>query len=190
MSTTWSRTLCVLLLLLALPAGAAERGFPLITVYPPETHKAGPQTFDITQDGRGVLHFGNLHGLVTYDGAWWELHTLPNEQVALAVATDRRGRIALGLMGDFGYLARDAKGASIYHSLLGTLPKPQQSIGDVRQICATPAGFLFVAEKSLIAWNGSGARAIAQFSAEDAPRGCYSDGAEVFLRGPKGLQRW
>lgn len=171
MSPNWSRTLCVLLLL-AFPAGAAERGFPLITVYPPETHKAGPQTFDITQDSRGVLHFGNLHGLVTYDGAWWELHKLPNEQVPLSLANDASGRIALGLLNDLGFMARDARGSYEYHSLLETLPAEQRQVGDVRSICATPAGFLFVAEKSLIVWNVGAARRIATFTAEDAPRGC------------------
>src|SRR5689334_15742578 len=194
MSSTWSRTLCVLLLLAfgAGPAGrvvAAERGFPLITVYPPETHKAGPQTFDITQDSRGVLHFGNLHGLVTYDGAWWELHKLPNEQVALSLATDAKGGIALGLLNDFGFLARNAKGSYEYRSLLGKLPAEQRQVGDVRSICSTPAGFLFVAERSLILWDGGSAKRIAAFPAAEAPRGCSSEGSDVLLRGPKGLHR-
>lgn len=182
------RALCVLLLL-AMRASAAERGFPLITVYPAETHKAGPQTFDVAQDGRGVLLFGNLHGLVTYDGAWWELHKLPDEQAPLALAADSRGRVALGLVGDFGYLARDAKGSYAYRSLLGSLPPAQRNVGDIRDVCVTTAGFLFVGEQQLLIWNGGSARAIAQSAAADAPRGCYSDGAEVFLRGPKGLQR-
>jgi diguanylate cyclase (GGDEF)-like protein len=182
-------TLCVLFFL-AFHAGAAERGFPLITVYPPEIHKAGPQMFDIAQDARGVLHFGNLHGLVTYDGAWWELQKLPNEQVALAVASDAKGRIALGLISDFGFLARDAKGSYGYHSLLPSLPAAERQIGDIRHICATTAGFLFVEETNLLLWNGGSASKVAKFTAEDAPRGCYSDGPEIFLRGPKGLQRF
>lgn len=194
MSSTWSRALCVLLLLAfgAGPAGravAAERGFPLITVYPPEAHKAGPQTFDITQDSRGVLYFGNLHGLITYDGAWWELHKLPNEQVVLSLATDPAGRIALGLLNDLGYLARDTKGSYQYHSLLETLPAGQRQVGDVRAICATSAGFLYVAEKSLLLWSSGAAKRIATFTAEDAPRGCSGEGADVLLRGPKGLHR-
>ena len=189
MSTTWCRALCVLFLL-AFRAGAAERGFPLITVYSPETHKAGPQTFDITQDARGVLHFGNLHGLVTHDGAWWELTKLPNEQVSLSVAADARGRIALGLMNDFGYLGRDAKGAYAYHSLLETLPAEERAVGDVRAICATPAGFVFVAETSVLVWNGGPAKRVATFRPEDAPRGCSAEGADVLLRGPKGLHRF
>jgi hypothetical protein len=167
-----------------------QRGFPLITVYPPETHKAGPQTFAIAQDDRGVLHFGNLHGLVTYDGAWWELHKLPNEQVPLSLATDATGRMALGLLNDFGYAARDAKGAYQYPSLADTLPADQRQVGDVRSICVTPAGFLFVSERSLFVWKSGAAQRIATFTAAEAPRGCSSEGSDVLLRGPKGLSRF
>ncbi|HVG25811.1 MAG TPA: hypothetical protein VND45_16765, partial [Thermoanaerobaculia bacterium] len=189
MSTITRRALCVLLLL-ALRAGAAERGFPLITVYPPETHKAGPQTFDIAQDARGVLLFGNLHGLVTYDGAWWGLHTLPDDQAPLSLAVDARGSVALGLVGDFGFLARSAAGAYEYRSLLDTLPANEREVGDIRELCVTPAGFLFVAERSLVLWNGGPAKTVARFPAETAPRGCHSDSGGVFLRGPQGLQRF
>jgi diguanylate cyclase (GGDEF)-like protein len=189
MTVIWRRALCVLLLMSALCAAAAERGFPLITTYPAETHKAGPQTFDVAQDSRGVLLFGNLHGLVTYDGAWWSLHKLPDEQAPLSLATDARGRVALGLVNDFGYLARSANGSYEFHSLRSTLPASDGNVGDIRDLCATPAGFLFVAEKSLIVWNGGSARTVARFAAADAPRGCHSD-AEVFLRGPKGLQHF
>ena len=188
MAAIHRRALCVLLLL-ALRAGAAERGLPLITVFSAETHKAGPQTFDIAQDARGVLLFGNLHGLVTYDGAWWELQTLPDDQAPLSLATDSRGRVALGLVDDFGFLARNASGAYEYHSLLSTLPQGERGVGDIRELCVTPAGFLYVAERSLILWNGGNAKRIAQYSSETAPRGCHSDEGGVFLRGPQGLQR-
>ena len=169
---------------------AAERGFPLITVYPAEVHKAGPQNFDVAQDRDGVLYFGNLHGLVIYDGAWWQLLELPDDQVALSLATNDAGQLAMGLVGDFGYLARDASGSPIYRSLLGQLPEGQREIGDVREVCPTAAGFLYVTEKSLILWNGSKITVPATFDPESAPRGCYSEGTDVLLRGPKGMQRF
>lgn len=190
MSENWRGALGVLLLLLAFGAGAAERGFPVITVYPPEVHKAGPQTFDIAQDARGVLLFGNLHGLVTFDGAWWNLQTLPDDQAPLAIETDAKGRVAMGLVNDFGFLARNASGSYEYHSLAPTLPEAGREIGDIREICVLPSGFLYVAEKSLIVWTGQGARTVANFPLETAPRGCLSDPSGIFLRGPQGLQRF
>ena len=176
-----------LCLLTTLAAGAAERGLPLITVFPAEVHKAGPQTFDIAQDSSGVLYFGNLHGLVTYDGAWWRLRKLPDEQVALSLATDQQGRVALGLVNDFGWF--DTR-AQEYRSLNGQLPADKRAFGDVNGICATSAGFLYLTERSLLLWNGSTTRVVAEYPPAETPRGCLSEGGQVLLRGSKGLFRF
>ena len=166
--------------------GAAERGFPLITVYPPEVHKGGPQNFDVAQDARGVLYFGNLHGLMTYDGAWWRMLKLPDDQVALGVATDRHGRIGIGMVNDFGYLSPDGN----VHSLLAELPADKREVGDVRSVCTMNDGFLFVAEHSLLLWDGRTTRVAAEFDANKAPRACRSDADGVFVYGANGLQRF
>ena len=70
-------SLMLSLLIATVTTSGAERGLPQITVYPAEVHKAGPQSFDIAQDTRGILYFGNLQGLVTYDGAWWRKAATP-----------------------------------------------------------------------------------------------------------------
>ncbi|MDQ3280374.1 MAG: GGDEF domain-containing protein [Acidobacteriota bacterium] len=171
----------------ALRGFAVERGLPLITVFPAEVHKAGPQSFDIAQDSRGVLYFGNLHGLLSYDGAWWRLRKLPNEQVALSLSADTRGNLALGLVNDFGYLDPATRE---YRSLLPQLPANQRHFGDVRSICSTAAGFLYVTEKSLLLWNGKSVRVAAGVPPDAMPRGCFAEGADVLLRGPKGVQRF
>src|SRR5687768_8306883 len=167
----WRLLYCAALPWLAFAMFAAERGFPLVTVYPAEVHKAGPQTFDIAQDRQGVLYFGNLHGLVIYDGAWWRLLQLPDEQVALSLATDDKGRLALGLVNDLGYLAQDGSGSPIFRSLVEQLPADQRELGDVRDVCSTAAGFLYVAERSLILWDGTKTSIVGTFDAESAPRG-------------------
>jgi len=176
--------------LLVLCASAAERGFPLITVYPAEIHKAGPQTFDLAQDARGILYFGNLHGLVTYDGAWWHLTKLPEEQVALSVGTDARGRVAIGLVNDFGYVTHEDAGAQYsFHSLLAQLPPSKREFGDVRAVCSSSAGFLYLTEQSVILWNGGAPRIVGEFASDAAPRGCHPRANDVLLRTPKGLLR-
>lgn len=79
------------LLLLVCATGlhaATERGFPMIAVIPPEEHRGGPQTFDVAQDARGVLYFANLYGVHTYDGAWWRMIPLPDQQAALTVESN------------------------------------------------------------------------------------------------------
>jgi diguanylate cyclase (GGDEF)-like protein len=184
------RTAVAVVLLFACVARADERGVPLISVFPPEIHKAGPQTFDVAQDSRGILYFGNLHGLVTYDGAWWNLMKLPEEQVAFSVAADDRAGVALGLINDFGILTSDANGAAQYRSLVPLLPKAQREVGEVRGVCAMRGGFLFLGERTVVAWNGTTARVVNDAPVETAPHGCTPDGDGVLLRGADGLQRF
>jgi diguanylate cyclase (GGDEF)-like protein len=172
----------------ALGAGAAERGLPLLTVFPSEVHKAGPQTFDLAQDSRGILYFGNLHGLVTYDGAWWRLRKLPKDQAVLSVAADTHGTVALGLVNDFGYLAHDAGGVEEYRTLLPLLPEEARQFGNVTGVCSTTAGFLFTTEKRVVLWNGKTARLLEEVDPESAARGCFADSGGIYLRGPKGLR--
>jgi len=175
-------------ILLSWSSSAAERGFPLIAVYPAEVHRAGPQTFDVAQDPRGVLYFGNLHGLVTYDGAWWRLMKLPDDQVALSVASDANGRVVIGMVNDLGVLEHDAGGTAKLRSLLPLLPASQREVGDVRAICSTAAGFLFINERSVALWDGRAMR-VANVDPKTGPRGCSAEEAGVFVFGPGGLQR-
>ncbi|HEX8169902.1 MAG TPA: diguanylate cyclase [Thermoanaerobaculia bacterium] len=175
----------IALLCAALALRADERGFPLVTVFPPEVHKAGPQTFDVAQDPHGILYFGNLHGLLTYDGAWWRLIELPNDQVALSVAADAKGRVVAGLVDDFGELGAAPDGTPQFHSLLPLLPQAQRELGDVRGVCAVAGGFLFVAEQRVVFWDGKNAR-----TAETQQRGCVSEGPTALLRGLGGVARF
>lgn len=179
--------LAVCLAVLALSARGAERGAPLLAVYPPQVHHAGPQTFSLTQDTRGVLHFGNLHGLVTFDGAWWRLRKLPDDQVALSVAAGRDGRLALGLAGDFGYL--DAGASSAYQSLLPSLPAAKRDVGDVNAVCEAAGVFVFATERRVVTWDGTSLRIVSEPEQETAPSRCERAGNAVLLHGRAGLER-
>jgi diguanylate cyclase (GGDEF)-like protein len=174
----------------AVLAAAPERGVPLISVHRPEDHKGGPQTWDVAQDARGILYFANLYGVLTYDGAWWRLLKLPEDQAALTIESDTRGRVALGLVNDLGYLTPDRTGSMEYRSLVPLVPASAREFGDVRSICATPSGFLFITEKSLLAWEHGTIRVASTHNAETGPRRCRADGQQLYLTGPAGLQRY
>jgi diguanylate cyclase (GGDEF)-like protein len=177
-----------LLLLCGVTAFAGERGYPLITVYPPEVHKGGPQTFDVAQDSRGVLYFGNLAGLLTYDGAWWRLIKLPDDQAASALAADANGQVVVGAVDELGYVARDSGGQAQYRSLLPLLPAAVRDFGDVRAACSTSEGFLFLADHRLLLWDGQTMRISPVHDRLTSPRRCRATKSGVYLTGPNGLQ--
>lgn len=159
-----------------------------MTTYPAEVHRAGPQIFDIAQDSQGILYFGTLHGLATYDGAAWRLQKLPDEQLAMAVASDSKGGVAIGMVDDLGYLESTDQG-EVFRSLLPLIPESDRQFGHVPSICSTAAGFLYLTEQSVLLWDGARVSVAARYERQKAPRGCLAQGSEAFLRGPLGLER-
>jgi len=155
---------------------ASPRGMPLITVYPAEVHKAGPQNFRIAQDSRGVLYFGNLAGLLTWDGAWWRLLMLPGDQAPLSVATNAKGAVVIGMVDDLGQIVDDK-----FRSL------GAGDFGEVRSICTIGDAFLFVAEKQLFLWDGKSMRRAPNASAD---RACFADSGGTLLYGRNGVHRF
>lgn len=171
-------------------SAATERGFPLITVHRPEEHGGGPQTFDVAQDARGVLYFANLYGVHTYDGAWWRMIALPDEQAALTLESNAAGQVAVGMVNELGYLAPDATGSMEYRSLLPLVPQNAREFGDVRSICAIGNGFFFVTERNLLVWQNGKVRLAGTHTPQDGPRRCRADGQQLYVTTPQGLKRF
>jgi len=166
-----------------------ERGFPLVSTYSAKQHRGGTQAFATTQDRNGVLYFGTLRGAMTYDGAWWRETALPNESAVFAVAARSGPEIAVGGVDEFGWIAPGASGALAYHSLVELLPSSMRGVGDVRGICATGSAFIYVAERSVIAWGGGASRVIANLPPSTTPRRCFASGSFAYISGSEGLHR-
>jgi diguanylate cyclase (GGDEF)-like protein len=158
-----------------------DGGLPMLRVIPQSEHHGGPQMFDVAQDRRGVLYFGNLKGVLTYDGAWWGVTELPNHSAVFAVESDDAGVVAAGGVGEFGFLA-DGR----YRSLLAQLPAAQRDVGEVRGLCTSGRGFVFTGERSVIEWNGGAPRVIAELP---GPTHCRRIGGSVVLWSADGLHR-
>lgn len=177
--------LATLLFALALGARAEHRGLPVISAFPQSLHRGGAQTFDIAQDPRGILYFGNLSGVITYDGAWWRTITLPNDSAVFAIESDSAGVVAAGGVGELGYLDT----ALTYHSLVEQLPPAARDFGEVRGICTAGRGFVFATERFAIEWNGGAPRILAQHGAGPTPLRCSTIDGTVHLWGAGGLLR-
>ncbi len=61
-----------------------ESGRPFITNFSPKEYRAEAQNWDIAQDSKGLLYFGNSGGVLQFDGNQWQLIKLSNESSALA----------------------------------------------------------------------------------------------------------
>lgn len=189
-----------LLLAAAMQVFADVPGLPLIEIFEERRHGAGAQVFDVTQSSDGMLYFGGLRGVTTYDGEWWRSIELPNQSAVFAIESGRGPEIAVGAVDEFGWVAPDVNGAVAFHSLRPYLAPEQRKFGDVRAVCTTNNGFLFVAEQFVFAWSG-GAPSIAMdlrarpesmgrcFRSEGATYVAFSDGLHRFDESAKKLVR-
>ncbi|MHB0971566.1 MAG: ligand-binding sensor domain-containing diguanylate cyclase [Thermoanaerobaculia bacterium] len=172
------------------PERSSERGFPTIQVYDQRDHSGGPQNFDVAQDTDGILYFGNLAGVVTYDGAKWRLIKLPNDASAGTIEADSKGRVVLGSVNEFGYFDADPSGSVVYRSLMPQLPPEAREFGEMWALCSTTDGFLMITDKYLLHWNGGAPSVVMPFdSRAKTPRNCYAIGGTTWFAGNQGLQK-
>jgi ligand-binding sensor domain-containing protein len=98
-------------------------GVPYVQNYTKALYQSGNQNWSITKDERGVMYFGNADGLLSFDGKYWQMHTMPNGLIVRAVAADGKGKIYAGAFGEFGYWQNNKQGFLTYHSLIPQVPK-------------------------------------------------------------------
>jgi signal transduction histidine kinase/ligand-binding sensor domain-containing protein len=129
-----------------------EAGKVFITNYSPKEYGTHAQNWAIAQDDRGVMYFGNNNGVLEYDGVSWRLIQLPNKSIARSFAKDENGRIYVGGVGDFGYLAADSLGQMRYVSLLAHVKAEDLPFTDVWQTWVIKNRVYFRAANVLFRW--------------------------------------
>jgi diguanylate cyclase (GGDEF)-like protein len=146
----------------ALPR-AVEHGYPLIQSYVPAHPGAESQSFDLTRDAKGVLYVANLGGAMAYDGAWWRLVEVGKGKTAFSIAAGAEGRVGVGGVDDFGYLAPEPDGSLRFVSLAGLLTQETRRLGQVMQVRAVGKGFAYMTRTRLLLWDGAALRTVATF---------------------------
>ncbi len=161
-SWEWASFLLFFLLCHVLPAQNttpvlgtnSHTGTPFIRNYSPTEYGAHNQNWGIVQDPRGVMYFGNSHGLLEYDGVSWHLIPIPNAKIARSLAINADGRIFVGGYSEIGYLAPDSTRQLKFVSLLPQLEERHRDFTDVWQTLSTPEGVYFATVKYVFRWDG------------------------------------
>ncbi|KAA9357488.1 hybrid sensor histidine kinase/response regulator [Larkinella humicola] len=135
----------LLIIILDVLTGAAysqPAGVPFIQHYAPKVYQAHPENRAIAQDNRGVLYFGNQHGLLEFDASTWTRLPVTGTN-ARAVATDTAGTVYIGTDTNFGYLKTDQRGVNRYVSLSDQLPPAERTLPKVARVFCTDMGVYF-----------------------------------------------
>jgi len=128
-----------------------EIGLPLIKFFAVEDYSASGQNWDITQDNRGVMYFGNTSCVLEYDGNTWR--RIPFPSIVRSVKSDHKGVVYVGAQGDFGYLMPDSTGTNQFISLLPYLSEKDRDFTNVWKTYVTEQGVYFNTLSHLFRWH-------------------------------------
>ncbi len=129
-----------------------EEGRPFIRSYQPAEVGGNGQIWSILQDSRGVIYAGANSGVLEFDGATWRRIKVGVSRTVRGLAIDAAGRIYVGAVGTFGYLAPDAQGELQFVSLKTSLPAAERIFNDVWRVVVTDDGVLFQTEQAIFRW--------------------------------------
>ena len=129
-----------------------EAGNPLTESFFPEDYGASQQNWDATQDEEGVLYIANTDGVLTFDGARWELYPVENRSIVRGVALGADGHIYVGAQNEFGRLEPDEQGALQYVSMRNKLPDDLEDISDIWNVEAAGDAVYFLTYDMVFWW--------------------------------------
>lgn len=120
--------------------------------YDPVEYKGQNMLYEIVQDSRGLMYFGNnLYGILEYDGISWRTIPLSNNNTAYSLTVAKDG-IYVGGFNEIGHLDV-TRGVSVYHSLTNLLPKGIDQFGVVESVRAVEEGVYFKLGGNILRWH-------------------------------------
>ena len=147
-----SLVIALLLSIFSIKAVSQIKGLIPSQYYPAKEYKAGTQNWAIAEDARGVLYFGNAHGVLQYNGHDWQLIKLSNGSAARSLAIDDRGLIYVGGFNEIGLLLPDDKGQLGYRSLNSFVDVDAKDFGEVWKITTLNDSVFFTTQQFLFCW--------------------------------------
>lgn len=87
-----------------------------VTNYTKDEYQAGNQNWDISLDSKGNVFVANNNGLLTFDGANWNLHQIPINTIIRSV-TQFNDKVFTGSFEEIGYWKVDSTSSWKYTSL-------------------------------------------------------------------------
>ena len=86
----------LLTLLVFSALGQNTIGLPDVVNYSKKTYGGGLQNWDIDQDSSGIIYVANNEGLLSFDGRFWNPHSLPNRTIVRSVLAGPDHQIYVG----------------------------------------------------------------------------------------------
>lgn len=154
-----------------------EKGLPFIQNYFPKDYKADFQNWCTVQDHRGILYFANGNGVLEFDGEHWRIIKVGNDNAVSSLVVDDSGRIYVGSIAEFGYLAPSLNGELKYVSLIQKIDKKYRNFNFITKLFCVHNKIYFIANNKLFCWDH---KTIKNWPL-NSPSYCYFFSNELFV---------
>lgn len=131
--------------------------YPPIINYTPSAYKADNQNWMLSQGSDGEIYSANNKGLLTFNGAQWNLYPSPNESIVRSVKT-AGSRVYTGAYMDFGYWERMDTGILVYTSLTTELNEAMVEDEQIWNIISTGDRIVFQSFHRFYIYNPSNSK--------------------------------
>ncbi len=133
---------CLFLTSLLCDGQIKDIGIPSIINYSKTSSTSGAQNWDISQNQRGYMYFGNNNGVLEYDGTGWTVYPVPNHSVVRSVHAVG-DTIYAGAFEEIGFLAPDETGRLSWNTLNHLIPREYRQFSEVWHIFSMPDRVVF-----------------------------------------------
>jgi len=131
-------------------AQQSETGIPKITNYPPKVYGFESQNYSVEMDDNGFMYFGNLNGILVFDGTEWALIDM---QGGPSLAKTVLGDIYAASYKNFGYIKKDKNKDIFFHSISDEFPDKFNNIKHIINIKSLGKDIIIQTEKKLYLWH-------------------------------------
>lgn len=129
-------------------------GVPPIRNFSKKTYQAAPQNWDIVQSHNQVLYFANNLGLLSFDGAYWNVHPIGNKTILRSICLLDNQTIMAGGQGDVGYFDFDESGKTYFVSITDKMPEGYSQFEDVWHMESLGNTVFFNTARDVFVWDG------------------------------------
>jgi len=152
--------LCAIVLFATWMASGAQPATPLLKVYSPKAYYSddyvsSPQNLAIVQSKEGMMYFANPSGVLEFDGYFWRMVEGTQRLEPRCFAINAMGVIFVAGTNDFGYLAADFSGQTVFRSLLHLLNEPDRKFGRINFAYSIGNEVYFLSKKQLIRYKNN-----------------------------------
>ncbi len=139
---------------------ATSISIPFVKNYPPSKYKAKNDNWAIIQDNRGIMYFGNMGGILEFDGIHWR-NIAPNVSI-LSMTKDEKGTIYCAGINDVGYLGYSENGETIFLSIIDDQTRSDRFLGNFYDIIVKSDTVFFFSIRGYIVKYLNGKTSITQ----------------------------